>query len=363
MRNGCKTVFLLLVAVILVMGLLSLVTSVRRSSQNGGESEAINARGPLSRSDVVLEKVKDSEKLPREVMDNIKSVVFFAGYPRSGHSIVGALLDAHPHIVISHELFLFSRFSVFNRFSEKTWKENFFNMLFSKSVGDATNIRALQEKGYTLTLDSSWQGTYDRYIEVIGDKSGGMTSIEYLEDKEEFKKNYYNLRKRLSIPVRTIHVLRNPFDMIATNMILELQGGGSLQKLKTSANSSKNLIREVPMSKFDFDKLDLLIKEIIYLFSRFEAVTAMINDVIGTENVLEVHNCDLVNDPKGAISRIFKFLEVDATENYLNVCAKKIYRSVSRSRHMIAWTDKQKRMIERKMRKYKMLDRYSFESN
>ena len=37
----------------------------------------------------------------------IKFYVFFVGVARSGHSIVGAVLDSHPHIVISHELNVF----------------------------------------------------------------------------------------------------------------------------------------------------------------------------------------------------------------------------------------------------------------
>jgi phage terminase large subunit-like protein len=28
----------------------------------------------------------------------------FIGYPRSGHSLVGSLLNAHPEVIISHEL-------------------------------------------------------------------------------------------------------------------------------------------------------------------------------------------------------------------------------------------------------------------
>ena len=37
-------------------------------------------------------------------LDRIKSFVMFIGYARSGHSIVAALLDAHSHIAIAHEL-------------------------------------------------------------------------------------------------------------------------------------------------------------------------------------------------------------------------------------------------------------------
>ena len=33
----------------------------------------------------------------------LASYCFFVGHPRSGHSIVGGLLDAHPDVVIAHE--------------------------------------------------------------------------------------------------------------------------------------------------------------------------------------------------------------------------------------------------------------------
>ena len=41
--------------------------------------------------------------LTESVIDKIKTYVFFIGMARSGHSIVAAVLDAHPHIVISDE--------------------------------------------------------------------------------------------------------------------------------------------------------------------------------------------------------------------------------------------------------------------
>ena len=34
------------------------------------------------------------------MFDDLKAFVMFVGYPRSGHSIVGALLDAHPHLTV-----------------------------------------------------------------------------------------------------------------------------------------------------------------------------------------------------------------------------------------------------------------------
>ncbi|MDP9138749.1 MAG: hypothetical protein M3N38_11330, partial [Pseudomonadota bacterium] len=38
------------------------------------------------------------------VFDDLEVYCTFIGYPRSGHSIMGSLLDAHPNIIIAHEL-------------------------------------------------------------------------------------------------------------------------------------------------------------------------------------------------------------------------------------------------------------------
>ena len=40
----------------------------------------------------------------RKLFDNVQTYCVFIGYPRSGHSLVGSLLDAHPNVIIAHEL-------------------------------------------------------------------------------------------------------------------------------------------------------------------------------------------------------------------------------------------------------------------
>ena len=84
--------------------------------------------------------------------------------------------------------------------------------------------------------------------------------------------------------------------------------------------------------------------------------------MLGKENVLDVHNCDMVDDPRGTMSRIFDYLDVDTTEHYLDVCAEKVFKSESRSRNMVVWTPEQIEMVERRMKWYEMLNRYSFTS-
>ena len=39
----------------------------------------------------------------RELYSQVESYCMFIGTPRSGHSLVGAFLDAHPDAVVAHE--------------------------------------------------------------------------------------------------------------------------------------------------------------------------------------------------------------------------------------------------------------------
>ncbi len=37
-------------------------------------------------------------------LEGVRTLVQFVGFPRSGHSVVGSLIDAHPDAVVAHEL-------------------------------------------------------------------------------------------------------------------------------------------------------------------------------------------------------------------------------------------------------------------
>ena len=284
-----------------------------------------------------------------EVIDSIKKFVFFVGYARSGHSIVGSLMDAHPHVVIAHEFFLFKKFDELEQVPNDTcWRDNLFQTLYKKNIESTGEVRSSSAKGYTLKVDGLWEGTYDDHIEVIGDKSGGMTTLVYQSDKQKFKENFEKLKQNVQVPLRIIHVLRNPFDMISTSAIYATKGKALFKQLKETGNKTSD---------------PKLSGKISYVFNKFRAVTEIINDIIGRENVLDIHNCDLVADPRGTLTKIFNFLEVNTTEHYLDVCAEKVFKSVSRSRDLMEWPPELREMVETKMKEYEMLSRYSFTSD
>jgi len=46
----------------------------------------------------------DSLAMEEADFSKLRNFVLFVGYPRSGHSLVGSLIDAHPHAIIAHEV-------------------------------------------------------------------------------------------------------------------------------------------------------------------------------------------------------------------------------------------------------------------
>ena len=146
-----------------------------------------SARGPVTEKVVLAVKTvlpdrprpepkrNDRLKLPQDVIDRVKTFVFFLGFEHSGHSIVGSLMDSHPHIVISHEMDLFKKLSDGVIPPGKT---EIFNAIWKNTVQTIIDgIRADNDKGYNLTVGNLYEGKYVDHIDVIGDKKGGKTVL------------------------------------------------------------------------------------------------------------------------------------------------------------------------------------------
>lgn len=325
------------------------------------ENEAPAVSGQVLRARKNVTKKPVVRSLSPGIIHRIKKLVFFVGYPRSGHSIIGTLMDAHPHVVISNEFNLFMRFPELDKASNSTWRDHLYNVLYARSRQDARASRADEKKGYNLKVDGLWQGKFSGYIEVIGDKSGDITTRAYLHNRTEFLRNYKKLKSEVSIPLRIIHTVRNPFDMISTTVVITKENRTKFREMKQAFEStSADLGNASTVHKYE-DSAVVRGNGRVF-FRRIDTVMKLI-EIFGRENVLDVHNCDLVADPRGTMARIFQFLDVNAAGHYLDTCAKKVFKSVSRSRNMVDWTSEQIEEVERRMKDYDVLRRYSFTSD
>ena len=304
-----------------------------------------------SREPIVKEKNGDtskgnmSDKLPQSIIDRVKTFVFFLGHARSGHSIVGSLMDSHPHMVIAHE------YDVFRKLSGKSTanKTAIFNALWrntKETLVKGLRAKSKNYKGYTLFLDGLYQGKYVDHIDVIGDKKGGVTA-RLLAFYPKKWLNGFNILKSFNLPIKVVYVIRNPYDNIATALLYTTNPNHSVGKLK---QSNKSIAEN-----------DTLVKNHIrYHFLLHKAIV----DAMTTYNldVIEIHGKDLISDPKGTLLRICRHVGVICSDNYLEICKSKIFSSGSKTRFMIKWTDEQLQIIQDNINQFSNLDSYSFDS-
>ena len=309
------------------------------SKQAHGQTKSSERRA-TSRSEVVTDSTNNFKPLSRSVISKIKTFVLFVGISRSGHSIVAAILDSHPHIVVSNELDAFSKIN-------QSSKASLFNLIWKKSYR-AASVGKLERsgKGYSLSVDGSWQGAYQSYITVIGDKHGGKIAKEFLETPELFQSHLSKLRSLVNMPIKVIHVIRNPYDNIATIALYRHfdQRRVNISTTKTS-NETIN-IKPVVMEKATY-----------YYFNLFQASELMRQQL--NLDVMDVHGKDLITNPMVIVNRMCDFLRVSCSSTYLNSVGRKIFSSESKTRYKVVWTNEQLSEIKENILKYNTLRRYS----
>ena len=145
-----------------------------------------------------------------------------------------------------------------------------------------------------------------------------------------------------------IHVVRNPFDMIATQA-LYTQGMASKGRRVKAKFSEENKMNAAGL-------LERIAKQ---YFERARAVYEMVP--LCNMTILEIHNKDLVKHTRDTILKICSFLEVDCPGEYIDACVNKVYNNVSMTRNFVHWPMELKVWIEEHMQLYPFFERYSFE--
>lgn len=290
--------------------------------------------------------VTDVGGLPQKVIDGVEKFLFFIGWPRSGHSIVAALTDAHPNLLIANAFSAHE--TIMKNSGERFTKAKLFNSLHDKSVFVATVGGLNDKKGYTLHMDRSCQGSFTE-LKVIGEKYGGKDAVMYGNSPLRFRKAHKELLEMLQMPVKVIQVVRNPYDMVSTHVLY------SNFRFEWKDNSS--LFSEVNK----FRDLKALQNGIEYVFGIARNIQKMRKALHLT--VLEVHNTDLIHHTRETLGRICQFLNVPCPEWYLDACDEKVYKKVSRSRVLVEWNPRMRVKVKVLMKRYSFFQRYTFDSD
>lgn len=255
----------------------------------------------------------------RALFRNVHAYLMFIGYPRSGHSLLGSLLDAHPEIVIAHEADALRLVQAgFNR-------QQIYSYLLRNSRMFAASGRGWT--GYNYVVSEQWQGRFER-LRVIGDKKGGMSTRRLGPDPDLLGQ----LRKKTGVPVKVIHHIRNPYDNISTICL--------------RANSG---VKRPSSVVFD-DYFSLC------------ATVARVKKNMPPEDFYETRHELFIRQPEFYLKEICFFLGVGCEEKYLKACAAVVSPGTHKSRHEAEWDEKSIRHVAERMREFEFLAGYSFES-
>lgn len=147
---------------------------------------------------------KICKTISNEQLSNIESFVIFLGHAHSGHSIIGALLDAHPEVAISNEINIPKL--ILDHQLDKT---NIFKLTLAYSL-NSIQWKGEKNTGYKYGIKNSFQGK-TKYPKILGDKKGGGSTRVLRMHPEIINQLFETFKDKLKI----IIVLRNPKDNIA----------------------------------------------------------------------------------------------------------------------------------------------------
>jgi len=257
--------------------------------------------------------------LKKNLFNDIKVFCMFIGYQRSGHSFIGALLDAHPNAVMGMEVDALD-------LVQKGYSKNQIYYCLMRNAEVFTKKLGNIWTDYNYAIPGQYQGKYRR-IDVIGDKKGGKSSLRLYDDPRLLEK----LKNITGIPLKVLHVIRHPIDNITTMVVRNIPEG------------------KIPDRKYISERSD------VYFMK------ASINDKLRQNkelDILDIYHEDFVKSPGVELTRILGFLGLEPFPDYIDACIKKVYKEPHLSRNDLEWPEDLVREIVEKSMKYSFLKRY-----
>lgn len=104
-----------------------------------------------------------------KLYDGVETFVMFIGHPRSRHSLVAAILDAHPEIIISHEYSVLENWNEYRRLKQKNMQKYklFFEIHNLSTEQSMFGLRGETNLSrYSYYIPGLWQGGYEKQIKV-----------------------------------------------------------------------------------------------------------------------------------------------------------------------------------------------------
>jgi hypothetical protein len=293
----------------------------RRFSREGVGSEFFHSR--FYRQASMLKNRLSSLLAVRTHPDRFRDVrtfCLFIGHNKSGTSLLGSLLDAHPEIILADEV------GALNYLLAGFKREQIFHLLVKGSRREEIKGRVTARRlvPYSYKVPGQYQGRYIR-LRVIGDGKAGSTTQLFGLNPGALKRLQVEMD---GLNLRFIQTIRNPFDPISVMMV---------RGKRTFENS------------------------IGHYFTSCEMLSKL-REQIGPENLISVRYEEFVRDPEDHLERLAAFLGVDALQDWICACASILRAEPDVQRNMVHWQPEWIRMVESNIQKYDFLQGYSFKA-
>jgi hypothetical protein len=254
----------------------------------------------------------------RALFREVRTYCMFIGHARSGHSIVGALLDAHPEAIVADEVdalqYVAAGFS----------RDQIFHLLLARSRRQAVKGRTKggrDGKTYSYHVPGQWQGQFTQ-LRVMGDSKAGVSTQRLADNPELLPRLHVTLQ---GVRPRVIHVVRNPYDNISTMM---LRGGRTFDDAIGRYLANCETIRQLRRK-------------------------------LGND-LLTVRQENLIARPGPFLEEVCGFLGLSTSEEYRAACASILFRAPARSRGKVEWTPELIAQVQEATDRFDFLHGYTY---
>jgi hypothetical protein len=245
------------------------------------------------------------------IFDGVERYCSFVGYPRSGHSLVGFLLDAHPDVLLAHELDAY-------RFMRAGFgRDQLFQLILDRAEEVERGGRV--QSGYRYDVPGQWQGRY-RTLRVIGHKKGSQSTRQLDQNIDLVDQ----LRTTAGVPVRFLHITRDPLDNISS--------------IAARAESLEQAIA----GYFDLCEMNQRV------------LTAL-----APEEVITLRHEDLVADPRQILVRLCEFIGLEPEPTWLDAASAVVFDAPHRTRAGQPWSPELVESATSHMRRFDFLQSYA----
>jgi hypothetical protein len=239
--------------------------------------------------------------------------VLVIGNARSGSTLLGSILDAHPCAIVANETVGSANF----------WRDMDRPRILGE-IAESSRRRRLSgrvSEGYRYLIPAAAKEM--PRILVMGDKVWNPATLMLHGDYSLLNR----LERILGVPIKIIHCIRNPFDVIAT----------------MHARSKAPVIDRAH-----------------WYFLHCSAALA-VRQKWEPDRYLDFHHESTFDNPDQAIAGLCRFLELPVDKSHIQASKALLFPQLRTTRRNLAWEPAMVRMITSRMGEFDFLGRYAAE--